>query len=71
LATYLRCHKKEPFLLYSIVVGTLCFLSTIIFGKYFGVMGVTTGYCLIIISTSVWSYNIFKTKKLEWHNIPL
>jgi len=66
-ATYLRCHKKEPFLINSIVGGILCALSTVLFGKYFGVMGVTLGYCLITIAMFPWGYYIFKTKKSEWH----
>ena len=66
-ATYLRCHKKEPFLVISIVGGGLCLLSTVILGKYFGVMGVTSGYCLITLFLFQWAYYIFKTKRLEWH----
>ena len=66
-ATYLRCHKKEPFLIISIVVGVLCASSTILLGRYFGVMGVTLGYCLITIAMFPWGYYIFKTKKSEWH----
>jgi O-antigen/teichoic acid export membrane protein len=66
-ATYLRCHKKEPFLINSIVGGILCLLSTVLLGRHFGVIGVTSGYCFIAILMFPWSYNIFKTKKLEWH----
>jgi O-antigen/teichoic acid export membrane protein len=66
-ATYLRCHKKEPFLINSVVGGILCLLSTVLLGKYFGLIGVTTGYCLITISTFPWAYYIFATKKKEWH----
>jgi len=66
-ATYLRCHKKEPFLINSIVGGILCALSTILLGKYFGVIGVTLGYCLITILIFPWGYYIFKIKKNEWH----
>jgi len=66
-ATYLRCHKQEPFLINSIVGGVLCALSTIFLGKFFGVMGVTLGYCLINIFMFPWGYYIFKTKKKEWH----
>jgi O-antigen/teichoic acid export membrane protein len=68
-ATYLRCHKKEPFLVNSVVAGILCLLSTIILGKYYGVLGVTSGYCFIVIITFPWSYSIFKNKKMEWHRI--
>ena len=66
-ATYLRCHKKEPYLIISIVGGVLCLLSTVILGRYFGVVGVTSGYCLITIALFPWAYYIFKTKKIEWH----
>lgn len=66
-AIYLRCHKEEPFLIISLAGGILCSISTILLGKYFGVIGITTGYCLIMISLFPWVYYIFKTKKLEWH----
>lgn len=66
-ATYLRCHKQEPFLLYSIVSGILCCLSTICLGKFFGVMGITAGYCLLIIIMSFWGHWIFVSKKRMWH----
>ena len=67
-ATYLRCHKQEPFLVNSIVSGILCMLSTLIFGKLFGLYGVTLGYCLIQIFLFPWGYFIYKNKKSEWHN---
>lgn len=66
-ATYLRCHKQEPFLYISIVIGLLCSLSTILLGKYMGVIGVTGGYCLITTCSLPWAYYIFKIKKEEWH----
>ena len=66
-ANYLRCHKKEPFLVNSIVAGISCCLSTILLGKYFGLYGITIGYCMINILMFPWSYMIFKTKKAEWH----
>ena len=68
-ATYLRCHKQEPFLINSIVGGVLCGLSTIFLGKYFGLFGIVGGYsCLTIFMGLPWSYYIFKTKKAQWHN---
>jgi O-antigen/teichoic acid export membrane protein len=67
-ATYLRCHKQEPFLFNSIVTGILTCMSTILFGKYFGVTGITTGYCIIIFLCGIiWGRHIFVTKKTEWH----
>ncbi len=67
-ATYLRCHKKEPYLLTSVIGGILSSLSTIILGKYFGVLGVTTGYLIISLALFPWVYSIYKTKKIKWHN---
>ncbi len=67
-ATYLRCHKKEPFLVQSIVMGVLCCCSTILFGKMFGVDGVTIGYAVLSMFVSLpWSFCIFKSRKREWH----
>lgn len=66
-ATYLRCHKQEPFLINSICAGIACCVSTVLLGKWFGVLGVTGGYCLITIALMPWGYWIYKTKKYEWH----
>lgn len=67
-ATYLRCHKQEPFLVNSLCGGVLSMLSTIGLGNYFGLYGVTIGYCAISILLFPWGYNIYRTKKREWHN---
>lgn len=66
-ATYLRCHKKEPLLINSIVMGILCCLSTYFFGIYYGLMGMTIGFALLRIVSLVWIYSVFKKKKYEWH----
>jgi O-antigen/teichoic acid export membrane protein len=67
-ATYLRCHKQEPFLIPSIVGGVAMSLSTIILGKYYGVIGMTLGYCILtFFGGVVWGYFIFKTKRIIWH----
>lgn len=66
-ATYLRCHKKEPMLVQSLVIGILCSLSTLILGNYFGVIGMTLGYMILTIVGFIWTYIIFKTKKQQWH----
>lgn len=67
-ATYLRCHKKEPMLIQSVIIGILCSISTITLGKYFGVIGMTLGYMILTITGFIWTYFIFTTKKKEWHN---
>lgn len=67
-ATYLRCHKKEPFLLLSIVNGIASAVSILIFGELWGLYGITGSYCLLSILFFPWGYRIYKTKKIEWHN---
>ena len=66
-ATYLRCHKEEPFLVLSIVEGILCLLSTVALGNLYGLTGIVIGYCLIIITQSIWAYNVYIHKKRQWH----
>lgn len=67
-ATYLRCHKKEPFLVLSIVTAILTSISTVVLGNKFGLMGITIGYgVIVIVITSAWAYLIFVNKKKEWH----
>lgn len=67
-ATYLRCHKKEPFLLYSILSGIACCLSTFVLGNLYGLNGITIGYFIISIVFFPFAYLIYKTKRKEWHN---
>nr|WP_294943018.1 hypothetical protein [uncultured Mucilaginibacter sp.] len=67
-STYLRCHKQEPFLINSIAIGVLCALSTFLFGRLYGMMGVVSGYTFLSIAISFpWAYVIFKNKKQLWH----
>lgn len=66
-ATYLRCHKKEPLLLNSIVVGILCCFSTLIIGNLYGLIGMTVSFALLRFMSLTWIYNIYKNKKNEWH----
>ena len=67
-ATYLRCHKKEPFLVQSVVMAILTMTSTICLGNMYGLYGMTLGYCLLTVLVGTpWAYKIFKSKKQEWH----
>lgn len=64
---YLRCHKKEPFLICSIVGSILCALSTLIFGNLFGVIGIVTGYFFINLIMLPFLFYIFNKKRVVWH----
>ena len=66
-ATYLRCHKREPLMVNSIVVGILCCISTLTLGKTYGLYGITIGFALLRFVSLIWIYSIYKCKKVEWH----
>jgi len=66
-ATYLRCHKKEPLLLQSVLMGTLCCISTVTLGNLFGVMGITLGYLVLTSLSFVWAYLTYSRLKKKWH----
>ena len=68
-ATYLRCHKKEPFLVNSVCSGLTSLFCTFIFGSLYGLYGVTISYFCIAVIFFPWGYWIFKTKKAEWHSL--
>ncbi len=72
MATYLRCHKKEPLLINSIVGGILSCFSVLVLGKYFGLYGITIGFAFLQTFVGVlWVFLIFKRKKKDWHRISL
>lgn len=67
-ANYLRCHKKEPFLVNSIVMGIACCLSTVLGGYMFGLYGVVIGYSSLTLFIALpWSHRIYIYKRKEWH----
>lgn len=67
-ATYLRCHKQEPFLIISIINGLLCVISLIFVGHYFGITGMVLGYAVFnFLIGGMGGYYVFTTKKKEWH----
>jgi len=67
-AAYLRAHKKEPFLLNSVVIGALIALSTYFLGRTYGAMGVTVGYFILSGLLGVcWTTIIFISKRRDWH----
>lgn len=66
-ATYLRCHKQEPMMILSVSMGILCTLSTVFLGKYYGVLGMTTGYMILCAVSFICTYFIFINNKRKWH----
>jgi O-antigen/teichoic acid export membrane protein len=67
-AAYLRSHKKEPFLINSIVLGILISISVFISAYCCGVIAVVISYSALTLFVGVpWAYYIFRQKKREWH----
>ena len=67
-ATYLRCHKREPLMWNSLVVGCLCCVSTLFFGTLYGLYGICISFALLRFISLIWIYVIYKKKKNEWHS---
>jgi hypothetical protein len=65
---YLRAHKREPFLVLSVMVAILLGTSTLLLGKFQGANAVTVGYFVIggLFGLAAGTY-IFITKRREWH----
>ena len=68
-ATYLRCHKQEPFLWNSVVTGIVVALSSLLCAKYSGVFALCLSYLIITVFTNVWGYLIYTNKKKAWHHV--
>lgn len=68
-ATYLRCHKKEPFLANSICSGVFMGIGTFVFGRQYGLYGVTISYCILSILFFPWGYYLYKSNKIKWHKL--
>lgn len=66
-ATYLRCHKKEPYLKNSVVTAVLCIISFLTIGRHYGLYGIVGGYCAIQLALTPWSYRVYKDKKRLFH----
>lgn len=68
-ATYLRAHKREPFLYLSMVAALLQALCVIVIGELYSYQGITIVFAVII--TLVFfpaAYLIWKKCRREWHN---
>jgi hypothetical protein len=70
-ALYLRAHKREPFLVLSVVIALMCCASTLVAGRYWGAAGVTIGYfvCGGMIYLAGGTF-IFVRSRRTWHHNP-
>lgn len=69
-ANYLRCYKKEPLYIVSLITALICAVSAIVNTRLYGVNGLVLGYTLIIsfIELPI-IYYIYIKKKNEWQRL--
>ncbi len=68
IATYLRCHKEEPFLYNSLLSAFLNLLLLYITAKLKNINYMTFGFLLVMLIALIHGLFIFRRKKIEWHN---
>ncbi|MBU1932043.1 hypothetical protein KJ965_05105 [Patescibacteria group bacterium] len=66
-SVYLRAHKREPYMVLSIVMGIMIGLSSLILGRKFGAIGVASAYLGSIIILFPWNLAIFLNCRRKWH----
>lgn len=66
-STYLRAHKKEPFLFVGVGGGISIGLSTLILGKHYSAFGMALGYLLIHLILVPTVIIIWYRCRKEWH----
>lgn len=65
----LRAHRREPFLMLSIVLGIATLFTTILFVKYFRVTGVALAYAMSNVCIAVpWTCAIYFRAKRKWQS---
>lgn len=67
LAAYLRAHKREPFLVPSVLGGALTALGTLYFGSRYGPSGAAGSYLTLNLLFLIPEIAIFRHCKTRWH----
>lgn len=65
--TYLRSHKKEPYLFTSLFGAIFVSLSTYFLTKKYGLLGLTVGYFTVTVIFLPITYYIYINCKQNWH----
>jgi len=59
----IRFQKIEPFVVNSIVTAVLVFASGLLLGKLFGIPGMATGFCVIMVFITIpWCHRIYASQ---------
>lgn len=68
MAVYLRAHKKEPYLVLSILGAFLQGLATWFFGRHYSAQGAAAAFFTINLITFPVAYYIWQRCRDEWHD---
>lgn len=70
LATYLRAHKQEPFMVISVIGGVLNGTTTWLLGMWYSSMGIAAGSLTLNLIVGIPSaYIIWRRCRKSWHTI--
>jgi hypothetical protein len=70
-ALYLRSHKREPFLVITVISAILVGSSNLVLGRLWGVNAVVVGnFILALVYGLPAGTYVFITKRREWHKVP-
>jgi len=65
---YLRAHKREPFLVASLVQSFLLASMALLVGRKWGGLGIACGYLAVMAVVAVpWAVTIWFRSRAEWH----
>ncbi|MEK7818982.1 MAG: hypothetical protein AAB255_04220 [Bacteroidota bacterium] len=66
-STYLRAHKKEPLMIFSIVYACIVGSSTLLMGKYYSATGMAIGYFTVNVFFMPVVIFIWNKCRKKWH----
>lgn len=67
MATYLRAHKREPYLALSLIEAAITLAVLYPLGKAYGAEGLAWGFLVIATATLTPAYLIFRRCRVRWH----
>jgi len=71
-AIYLRAHKREPFLIQSVVIAAIMCGCVFYFAKATGVVGVAAAFCVVLgLCGSLSATWIFLNQRAKWKEVPV
>lgn len=67
IGVYVRCHKREPLFVQSVVMSVFSALAFYYFTDLFGVVGLINANVFLTIFGFIWVMHIFSKFKRKWH----